>query len=660
MPARTRPTPAEIDLLLQNVIEQAVSAKLDTQIQESQERWRLKSKRIESLQRLHLYDQWCLQIQHFYCRFHREHPPLPVNSTIKMMEVDVVSLETALEQPFLKVAQEESQEMPVANTIESWLNEQEDVVTKPESIGSQSETASHGSCAHDCSCRKEIAMLAAENQAIKFNQEKLFSFLTMGRSFAHPPSHLPDPPVGSTCSVADEATEVFSLAPTTDSRAEEQKKKREKLKERVFESKNPQRLSEARTKKKTEVLAEKRSADPMIAAQVLLAQGLLGAAGVSGAAQVNPILAGSGGSEDIIIPVRAKLRAIGKQPKYNGNPRWWAVFKRDFSLRVGKNKLRDDEKLDAVLDCLEGPIRDTWIKSYTDRADSSNLLTYSQLFALLEGRGSRLPEDHYRTLLTSFPNIPKLTLHEVQNKGLCFENLVNEAESAGEHLSDGELKAIIFAKMPADTAASLRQEQSNEKMKSWCTEVTGFAKGSGRFQVRDALKKCSPTNVSKCKEKDGPWRLKFAEKEDRHIFNEVVNRGVSFGGTRLVAKPWVFSFTPTELWEELEKVADANHQQFHEGLSRNPSSKGGNQQNVNNTQSKDCAICLSFGHTNRAKSHSTENHWWNKTDAERVAQEASAIGVAFPLWVTPPGIGPKTHPSPPHTQHTLGVGCSRS
>ena len=90
-----------------------------------------------------------------------------------------------------------------------------------------------------------------------------------------------------------------------------------------------------------------------------------------------------------------------------------------------------------------------------------------------------------------------------------------------------------------------------------------------------------------------------------------------------MAKPWVFSFTPTELWEELEKLADANHQQFHEGLSRNPPSKGGNQKNVNNAQSKDCAICLSFGHTNRAKSHSTENHWWNKTDAERVAQEAS-------------------------------------
>ena len=228
MPARMTSTPAEIDLLLQNAIGQAVSAKLDTQIQESQDGWKIKFQKIKSLQRLDLYDQWCLQIHHCYCRFHRENPPVPVKSTAKTMEVNVVSLESALEQAFLKVTQEESQELPAANTIESWLNEQEDVVRRPESIGSRSETASHVSCAQHCWCRKEIATLAAENQAIRINQEKLFHFFPMGRSFAHPTSHLPDPPVGSTCSVADEATAVFSLLPTTDSTAEEQKKKREK------------------------------------------------------------------------------------------------------------------------------------------------------------------------------------------------------------------------------------------------------------------------------------------------------------------------------------------------------------------------------------------------------------------------------------------------
>ena len=134
MPARIRPTPAEIDLLLQNVIKQAVSVKLDAQSQETQERWTVKFQRIESLQRLDLDDQWCLQIHHCYCRFHRGHPPLPVDNTGQAMEVDAVLLEKALEEAFLKVAQEESKDLPISNAIESWLSEQEDVVRKPESI----------------------------------------------------------------------------------------------------------------------------------------------------------------------------------------------------------------------------------------------------------------------------------------------------------------------------------------------------------------------------------------------------------------------------------------------------------------------------------------------------------------------------------------------
>ena len=174
----------------------------------------------------------------------------------------------------------------------------------------------------------------------------------MSRTFA-PPSYPPkDPPAGSASSNVDAANEVFSLAPTTDSRAEDKKITRTKLKERVFESKSPERVLEARKKETKENLTEKRYTDP------LMAQSLLGVAGASGAAQVNPILTGGGGIEDIINHVRAKLRAIAKQPKYNGNPRRWAVFRREFSLWVGKNKLRDDEKLDALLECLEGPIRD--------------------------------------------------------------------------------------------------------------------------------------------------------------------------------------------------------------------------------------------------------------------------------------------------------------
>ena len=147
--------------------------------------------------------------------------------------------------------------------------------------------------------------------------------------------------------------------------------------------------------KKREILSGKMNADPMIVAQVLLAQRFSGAAGASAAPQVNRILAGGGGIKDIIHPVRANLRAIARQRKNNGHPCRWALLKRESSLSVGKNRLRNDEKLDALLECLEGPICDTWIASYTDTADSSHPLKYSELFSLLEGRGSKLLQSHY-------------------------------------------------------------------------------------------------------------------------------------------------------------------------------------------------------------------------------------------------------------------------
>ena len=241
------------------------------------------------------------------------------------MEVDAGSLENALEEAFLKVAQQKSPKLPITSTIESWLNEQEDVVRRAESKGSQSATASHVAWIHHCSCRKEIAQLQSENQAININQETRFSFVTIGRTFAHCPYPTKDPPAGSAYSTSDAGTEVFLLAPTTDSTAEEKKKGRTKLQERVFESKKLSMFWKPGRKK---ILTEKRYTDPTIVPQVTLTQSFLGAAGASGAAQINPILAIGGGIEAILNAVRSKLKAIAKQRKYNVNPLRWAIFKR--------------------------------------------------------------------------------------------------------------------------------------------------------------------------------------------------------------------------------------------------------------------------------------------------------------------------------------------
>ena len=65
---------------------------------------------------------------------------------------------------------------------------------------------------------------------------------------------------------------------------------------------------------------------------------------------------------------------------------------------------------------------------------------------------------------------------------------MNEAESAGEHPSDGELKDIILAKKHAETPALMRPEPSNEKVQSWWTKLTGLPGAGAIFRSEMPLK----------------------------------------------------------------------------------------------------------------------------------------------------------------------------
>ena len=96
--------------------------------------------------------------------------------------------------------------------------------------------------------------------------------------------------------------------------------------------------------------------------------------------------------------------------------------------------------------------------------------------------------------------------------------------------------------------------------------MEGFDASANKFSVRGSLQKCSPTSFSKVKFTE-KWKVKFHEHEDRDLFVQVLNRGVSFHGRRLKARNWVFSYAPKELWEEVERLADAANQNYHEGLA---------------------------------------------------------------------------------------------
>ena len=129
-------------------------------------------------------------------------------------------------------------------------------------------------------------------------------------------------------------------------------------------------------------------------------------------------------------------------------------------------------------------------------------------------------------MLKNFPSFWRLILHEVQDKKQRFWNLGEEADHSGEKFSNAELKIFICDKIHSETAATLRNKQSEEKVKTWWAEVDGFDASANKFSVREALKKCSPTSFSKQKFTEDTWKRNFHEHEDRDLFVQVLNRGV--------------------------------------------------------------------------------------------------------------------------------------
>ena len=133
-------------------------------------------------------------------------------------------------------------------------------------------------------------------------------------------------------------------------------------------------------------------------------------------------------------------------------------------------------------------------------------------------------------MLKNFPSFSRLILHEIQDKKQRFWNLVEEADHSGEKFSNAELKILVFDKIPSETATTLRNKQPEKKLKTWWAEVEGFDASANKFSVRESLQKCSPTSLSKVKFTKETWKVKFHEHEDRDLFVQVLNRGVSFHG----------------------------------------------------------------------------------------------------------------------------------
>ena len=154
------------------------------------------------------------------------------------------------------------------------------------------------------------------------------------------------------------------------------------------------------------------------------------------AANVSAITAGVG-LESLLNPTSLRLRQVAKQPKYNGNPRHWPHFEREYRLLVRTQKIHEDYFLMALLNCLEGLPANTWLQTWRDREETSSPVTFDQVSEQLEVPGFRLPGDHYQQMLNNSPSYSQLIRDEVLER---FWNLVEEADHSGENFSNAEFK----------------------------------------------------------------------------------------------------------------------------------------------------------------------------------------------------------------------------
>ena len=123
--------------------------------------------------------------------------------------------------------------------------------------------------------------------------------------------------------------------------------------------------------------------------------------------------------------------------------------------------------------CLTGNLRESTYNLFFERYNQGDPLTYEELLRTLKKKGSRLPEDHYRNRLENFRAIKKLFLEEIQIARQDWEFLVQEAESAGEGLSEGEMKKILLSKLTPETKQKIRDFEADKKVLGNWVEVRG-------------------------------------------------------------------------------------------------------------------------------------------------------------------------------------------
>ena len=393
---------------------------------------------------------------------------------------------------------------------------------------------------------------------------------------------------------------------------------------------NEKKENEAKMKKKQKKLKEMRyhqvESTPLVQLtvdQTLLAAAIAQAQGMGGAAVnpvfVNPVGASAGlNLNHVLNPLDLRLRgSVMKQPKYSGHPNYWASFERQFLLWLQSERLEKDLWILGLMDCLSGKLSESTYNLYVERQKKGDPLTYEELWRTLKKKGSPFPEDNYGDGLENFRMIKKLFLEEIQIARQDWEFLVQEAESAGEGHSEGQMKKNLVCKLTPETKQKIRDSEAYKKVLGEWVEVRGLPETMTKMEVRDVMNSVSAVGMKDILLRESRWRAKLHDSEGSELFTKMVDGKVKFKGTVRVLR-WIFSYSVDQVWDQLETYASLERHKAQDAK------KFGTK--VSAVRDNGCAVCLSMGKDQQAATYSTADHRWQPSDLKTIMSKVEGNG----------------------------------
>ena len=197
---------------------------------------------------------------------------------------------------------------------------------------------------------------------------------------------------------------------------------------------------------------------------------------------------------------------------------------------------------------------------------------------------------------------------------------MQEAENSGEGLSEGEMKKILLSKLTPETKQKIRDSQADQKVLGNWVEVRGLPETMGKMAVRQLLHSISAKGLKQSPFVRAEWRVGFHDSEQSEFSCSMVDGKVTYKGTVLEVRPWMFSYGVEQISDQLEKYANLERRKSQDAQ--------GFRGKVSAVGEKGCSVCIALGKEGRAATHTTADHRWRPSDLKTIQSKMDGKGIS--------------------------------